>query len=77
MAAALRAQTGAIVAANGRDMEAARAEGTKESLLDRLMLDAGRIEGMACGAGGLGRAARPGGRVQEERTLDNGIALRA
>ena len=32
-----------VVAANGRDMDAARAKGTSEALLDRLMLDEGRI----------------------------------
>ena len=47
MAAGLRAQAPAIVEANGEDMEAARAAGTTEALLDRLMLDEGRIEGMA------------------------------
>ena len=39
MAAALRAQAPAIVEANGEDMEAARAAGTTEALLDRLMLE--------------------------------------
>ena len=39
MAAALRAQAPAIVVANGEDMEAARAAGTTEALLDRLMLE--------------------------------------
>ena len=75
MAAALRAQAGAIVAANARDMEAARAAGTKESLLDRLMLDAGRIEGMAAALEDLAALPDPLGRVQEERALENGIAL--
>ncbi|MEF9877468.1 MAG: gamma-glutamyl-phosphate reductase, partial [Gordonibacter sp.] len=38
MADALRARTDDIVAANGCDMEAARAAGIRMSLLDRLML---------------------------------------
>ena len=46
MAAALRAHAGEIVAANARDMEVAREAGTKESLLDRLMLDEGRVAGV-------------------------------
>ena len=37
MAAALRAHAAEIVAANAEDVEAARAAGTKESLVDRLM----------------------------------------
>lgn len=47
MAAALRAQAPAIVEANGEDMEAARAAGTTEALLDRLMLDESRVFAMA------------------------------
>ena len=43
MARALREQSGAVVAANAQDMDAARQAGTKESLLDRLMLDEGRV----------------------------------
>ena len=75
MAAALRAQAGSIVAANARDMEAARAKGTADSLLDRLMLDAGRIEGMASALEDLAALPDPVGRVREERVLENGIAL--
>ena len=47
MARALRERSGAIVAANAQDMDAARKAGTKESLLDRLMLDEGRVMAMA------------------------------
>ena len=75
MAVALRAQTGAIVEANERDMEAARAAGTKESLLDRLMLDAGRVDAMAAALEDLIALPDPLGRVQEERVLKSGIEL--
>ena len=75
MAAALRAQTGAIVEANERDMEAARAAGTKESLLDRLMLDAERVDAMAAALEDLIALPDPLGRVQEERVLKSGIEL--
>ena len=75
MAAALRAHEEDVLAANGRDMEAARAEGTKESLLDRLLLDSGRIEAMACALEDLAALPDPVGVVQEERTLDNGLHL--
>ncbi len=47
MAAALRSHAAAIVEANGCDMDAARKAGTKEGLLDRLMLDEDRVEAMA------------------------------
>ena len=75
MAAALRAHVAEIVEANGRDMDAAREAGTKESLLDRLMLDEGRIEAMAAALEDLVALPDPLGEVQEERVLYNGIEL--
>lgn len=75
MAAALRTHARAIVEANGRDMEAARAAGTKESLLDRLMLDDARVEAMAAALEDLVALPDPLGAVQQERTLENGIEL--
>lgn len=75
MAAALRDQTTALVEANARDMEAARAAGTKESLLDRLMLNEARVEAMAAALEELVTLPDPLGCVQDERTLPNGIEL--
>ena len=75
MAAALRAHAAEIVAANAEDVEAARAAGTKESLVDRLMLDEGRIEGMAAALADLAALPDPLGRVQDARTLESGIEL--
>ena len=75
MAAALRAHAGSIVVANAQDMDAARAAGTKDSLLDRLMLDEGRVEAMAAALEDLAALPDPLGRVQEQRTLDSGIEL--
>ena len=43
----LRAQAGAILAANALDMAAGEAAGLSAAMLDRLKLDAGRIEGIA------------------------------
>ncbi|MDO4501638.1 MAG: glutamate-5-semialdehyde dehydrogenase [Coriobacteriia bacterium] len=76
MAAALRENTPQIIQANQQDMEAARAKGTKESLLDRLMLDEGRIESMASALEELCDLPDPLGQVQEERTLYNGMELK-
>lgn len=75
MAAALREHADEIVAANAQDMEAARAAGTKESLLDRLMLDGGRVEDMASALEDLIALPDPLGEIQERRTLYNGIEL--
>jgi glutamate-5-semialdehyde dehydrogenase len=46
-ATAIRAGSAAIIAANAKDMEAAIARGLAKSMLDRLMLDASRVEGVA------------------------------
>lgn len=75
MAAALRSQMDGIVEANGRDMDGARAAGTSASLLDRLMLDADRIEAMAVALEDLAALPDPLSQVQEERTLRSGIEL--
>lgn len=75
MAAALRANRVDVLAANAQDMDAARAAGTQESLLDRLMLDEARIEAMAGALEELVALPDPLGRVQEQRTLESGIHL--
>ena len=75
MAAALRAHASEIVEANGRDMAAARAAGTRMSLLDRLMLDEGRVGAMAEALEDLALLPDPLGQVQDARTLPNGIRL--
>ncbi len=48
-AASLRARAGEILRANASDLAAARARGLRASLLDRLALDAKRVEAMAIG----------------------------
>jgi len=62
-AAALRARTGDILAANAADLAAARAKGTAAAFLDRLMLDAGRIEAVAVGLEDIARLSDPVGSV--------------
>jgi glutamate-5-semialdehyde dehydrogenase len=49
MAAAVRADTAAILEANARDVAAARAAGLSPPMVDRLLLDEGRLEAMAKG----------------------------
>ncbi len=75
MATALRRNADAIIAANALDMDAARAAGTSEGLLDRLLLTPERIEGMARGLESLATLPDPVGRVLEERTIDCGLNL--
>lgn len=75
MAQELRARTDEILAANAQDMEAARAAGTSEGLLDRLLLTPDRIEGMAAGLEALAGLPDPVGRVLEHRTISEGLDL--
>ena len=56
-------------------MEAARAKGTTEALLDRLMLDEGRVADMADALIDLTKLPDPLGQVQVRRTLYNGLEL--
>lgn len=75
MARFLREGSEKILAANGQDMEAARAAGTSEGLLDRLLLTPERIEGMAQGLEKLSSLPDPVGRVLDHRTIDQGLDL--
>ena len=75
IAKALRDNTQAIIEANNVDIENGKAAGLSESLLDRLKLDEGRIEGMADGVCQVAAQPDPIGRVIEGRTLKNGLQI--
>ena len=74
-AAALRMRVDKIVQANARDMEAATARGLSTALLDRLMLDEGRVESMAAGIETIVDLHDPLGRVLEEWERPNGLRM--
>ena len=74
-ASAIRAQAGGILSANGHDLAAARAAGLGGALLDRLALDAGRLEGMARGIEAVMRLADPIGTVMAEWQRPNGLKI--
>ncbi|MBN8810239.1 MULTISPECIES: glutamate-5-semialdehyde dehydrogenase [unclassified Sphingomonas] len=74
-AAAIRADTQAIQAANAEDMAAAEANGLSGALLDRLKLDAGRIEAMAGGVEAVAALADPVGDVIDRIERPNGLVL--
>ena len=59
IAVALRARVPELLAANARDMEAARAKGATGAMLDRLALDEKRIEAMARGVEDIAALADP------------------
>lgn len=75
MAAALRDRVDEVLAANALDMEAARAAGTDDGLLDRLLLTPERVEGMAAGLEVLTELPDSVGRVLDERTISQGVEL--
>ena len=75
MAQELRRQAAPILAANAQDVQAAQANGVVPSLIDRLMLDESRIEGMARGLEELAGQSDPLGRVLDGSTLSNGLAI--
>ncbi|MFG1933991.1 glutamate-5-semialdehyde dehydrogenase [Mycobacterium sp. NPDC048908] len=67
---------GAILAANAEDLEAAKAAGTPDAMLDRLALNPNRIDGIASGLRQVAGLPDPIGEVLRGRTLPNGLQLR-
>jgi glutamate-5-semialdehyde dehydrogenase len=74
-AESLRRRSSEILAANASDMEAARAAGLGAAMLDRLRLDASRIEAMASGVEQIAALADPVGTVAAEWTRPNGLRI--
>ena len=75
MADALRENCDKILAANALDIENGRKNGMAESLVDRLMLNSDRIEGMAQGVEGVISLPDPVGRVLWETERPNGMKI--
>ena len=76
IAAGLRARASAILSANARDLEEARARGTSGALLDRLALDARRVEQMAQAVEHVASLEDPVGAVLSDATRPNGVRVR-
>jgi glutamate-5-semialdehyde dehydrogenase len=74
-AARIRASSTVILAANARDMEAARARNLSAALLDRLQLNESRVEAMARGIEDIVALADPVGTVIAEWTRPNGLVI--
>lgn len=74
-AAALRANADKITEANSVDIENAKANGIRESIIDRLRLDKARIDGMADGLEQLAKLPDPIGEVTDMKTLPNGLTV--
>ena len=75
-AAAIVASRDEILAANRRDMEAAQARGLSGAMLDRLMLDDGRIDGIAAAIAEVRALPDPVGDVIAEWDRPNGLHIR-
>ena len=71
----LRERTGEILAANLTDLERGRESGLEAALIDRLSLDATRVEAMAAGVEAVMALPDPVGEVIERRTLPSGIEM--
>jgi glutamate-5-semialdehyde dehydrogenase len=74
-AAQLRANEGAILVANARDMAAGTERGLSGALLDRLKLDPARVAGMAAGVEAVAALADPVGQTIDATERPNGLRL--
>jgi glutamate-5-semialdehyde dehydrogenase len=64
-----------ILQANQKDVEAARARGVKEALIDRLVLDKSRVESMAKNLRGLTQLSDPVNEIVKTWTRPNGLII--
>ncbi|MFM9058003.1 MAG: glutamate-5-semialdehyde dehydrogenase, partial [Planctomycetaceae bacterium] len=74
-AAAIRADTADILAANARDVAAAPGYGLAAAAVDRLLLDPKRVEGIAAGVEAVAGLPDPVGEVIEAATRPNGLVV--
>jgi glutamate-5-semialdehyde dehydrogenase len=75
MADALQAQSWAILAANAKDMQAAREKGISEAMLDRLALDESRVSGIADALRQVAALPDPVGQVTRSEQSDKGFSI--
>jgi glutamate-5-semialdehyde dehydrogenase len=75
IAASLVDRTPEILEANARDLEAGRAAGLSDALIDRLALDEGRVRAMADGVLAIAALPDPAGELIESGTLENGLSF--
>lgn len=75
MARAVRAAAGDILAANARDVAAAESAGLSPAMVDRLKLDAARVEGIAAALETVAAIPDPVGAETERWTRPNGLHI--
>jgi glutamate-5-semialdehyde dehydrogenase len=75
MAAALEAQSVAVLAANAEDMRQATAKGVQGAMLDRLRLDEARVAGIANALREVAELPDPVGVTTRRETRPNGLSV--
>ena len=75
IAASLTAKSQEILAANSKDVAAARENGLNEAMIDRLLLDESRLKGVISDIDNVISLADPVGTELESKLLDNGLRL--
>ncbi len=75
IAATIRIGSAEILAANRADLEAARQHGLSPAMLDRLALDAKRLEAIAAGVEAIAALPDPIGRVVDQWRRPNGLLI--
>ncbi|PHR19507.1 MAG: glutamate-5-semialdehyde dehydrogenase [Sphingopyxis sp.] len=71
----LRASQDTIIAANQRDMDSARERGLSDSMLDRLMIDADRLESIASAVDDVAVLPDPVGQLIDRTERPNGLVM--
>ncbi|MEH6702954.1 glutamate-5-semialdehyde dehydrogenase [Parasphingorhabdus sp.] len=71
----LRASQAVILAANQRDMESARERGLSDAMLDRLMIDEGRLEAIAAAVENVANLPDPVGQIIDRTERPNGLVM--
>ena len=75
MAQEIRARAGDMLAANAQDLAEAKAAGASAAFVDRLALNANRVEAMANGIDTVRGLVDPVGKVAERWTRPNGMTI--
>jgi len=75
VATVLRRRQDEILDANRKDLDAADAAGLDAHLIDRLLLNPDRLEGMAVGVENIAALPDPVSEILESRTLPNGLRI--
>ncbi|MBF0533224.1 MAG: glutamate-5-semialdehyde dehydrogenase [Candidatus Omnitrophica bacterium] len=76
MAAALKSRAGYLIAENQKDIRVGQARGLSSAMLDRLLLNEKRIEGMACSLREAAGLPDPVGEIMRQWKRPNGIEIK-